>query len=57
MRASFSPRGFPVAFLALLGRILPMQVAGDPKRPLSTVNEVKITIVDPKAHHAPDAPK
>jgi hypothetical protein len=37
----------PVAFLALLGRILPLTVAGDPKKPIGHVHEIKIRIVDP----------
>jgi hypothetical protein len=38
----------PVAFLALLGRILPLTVAGDPKKPIGLIHEIKIKIVDPK---------
>lgn len=37
----------PTAFLALVGKVLPMQIAGDQDNPLRTITEVRETIVDP----------
>lgn len=36
----------PASFLSLLGRVLPMQVAGDPDRPI--VHRIERVIVDSK---------
>lgn len=36
----------PTAFMGLLGKVLPLQMAGDPGNPL--VHEIRRTIVDPK---------
>ena len=36
----------PVAFMSLLGKVLPMQVSGDPDNPI--VTEIRRTIVDPQ---------
>lgn len=35
----------PTAFLTLVGKVLPLQVAGDPSRPL--IHEIRRTIVYP----------
>lgn len=32
----------PVAFMTLLGKVLPMQVAGDPDNPLRTIVKVEL---------------
>lgn len=32
----------PQAFMSLLGRVLPMQVAGDPENPLETVTRIEL---------------
>ena len=37
----------PVAFLTLVGKVLPMTLAGDPNRPL-LIQEIERRIVDPK---------
>ena len=37
----------PVAFLSLLGRVLPLQLQGDSDRPL-VISRVEYVIVDPK---------
>jgi hypothetical protein len=37
----------PSAFLALIGKVLPLTIAGDKDNPLKTVNEVRVTFVDP----------
>ena len=37
----------PVAFLSLLGRVLPLQIRGDSDRPL-VISRVEYVIVDPK---------
>lgn len=37
----------PNAFLALAGKVLPLQIAGDKNNPLHTITEVRETIVDP----------
>lgn len=39
----------PGPFLALLGKVLPLQVSGDPDNPLRTHQRIEITIVDPPA--------
>ena len=38
----------PTAFLAVVGRILPMTVAGDLDNPLKVFTQVAYVIVDPK---------
>ena len=38
----------PTAFLAVVGRILPMTVAGDSDNPLKVFTQVAYVIVDPK---------
>jgi hypothetical protein len=38
----------PAAFMALLGRVLPMTVAGDPENPLQTVHRIELVGVKPK---------
>lgn len=40
----------PGPFMALLGKVLPMQIAGDPDNPL--VHEIRRTIIDPKSGDA-----
>jgi len=37
-----------VAFMGLLGKILPTQVAGDPDNPIKTVTEIRVSFVRPK---------
>jgi hypothetical protein len=37
----------PAAFLTLVGKVIPLQVAGDPDNPLKTVTEVRIVGVEP----------
>jgi len=37
----------PNAFLALAGKVLPLQIQGDKENPLRTITEVRETIVDP----------
>jgi hypothetical protein len=37
----------PAVFGSLLGRVLPLQIAGDKDNPLRTITEVRETIVDP----------
>ena len=37
----------PVAFLALLGRVLPLQLQGDGKNPI-TIRRVEYVIIDPE---------
>lgn len=36
----------PTAFLTLVGKVLPLQVGGDPDNPL--IHEIRRTIVDPR---------
>lgn len=38
----------PVAFLTLVGKVLPMTVATDPQNPLHMVHTIKWTVVDAK---------
>ena len=38
----------PSSFLALLGKVLPLTIAGDANSPVQTVNTVRRLIVDPK---------
>ena len=38
----------PTAFLTLLGKVLPMTVAGDSDNPLKVFTQVAYVIVDPK---------
>ncbi len=37
----------PVAFMSLLGKVLPMQVGGDPDNPVAMVHKIERTIVRP----------
>jgi len=39
----------PSAFMALLSKVLPMTIAGNPESPLETVSRIEYVIVDPKA--------
>jgi len=39
----------PVAFMSLLGRVLPLQVGGDKDNPLTVRNIIEQHIVDPKS--------
>ena len=39
----------PVAFSGLLGKVLPMTIAGDAANPLNVVAEVKWSVIDPKS--------
>lgn len=41
----------PNAFLTLVGKVLPMQVAGDPDNPITTIHEIRFRAVAP-AHDA-----
>ncbi len=38
----------PVAFMALLGRVLPTTLAGDPDAPIKTISEIALVPVQPK---------
>lgn len=40
----------PGPFMALLGKVLPMQVTGEDGGPVSAIVEIRRTIVDPKAN-------
>lgn len=44
----------PNAFMALAGKVLPLQIAGDKANPLRTITEVRETIVDP-GHSGPES--
>lgn len=37
----------PTAFLSLVGKVLPLQLAGDPNNPIQTITEIRRTIVRP----------
>ena len=37
----------PTAFLTLLGKVLPMQVGGDPDNPVETIHRIERVIVSP----------
>lgn len=37
----------PAAFMTLLGKVLPTQIAGDPDNPLNLVSEIKVRFVSP----------
>ena len=39
--------GNPTAFLALLGKVLPMQVGGDPDSPVEMIHKIERVIVYP----------
>ena len=39
--------GNPTAFLALLGKVLPLQVGGEPDNPVEMVHKIERTIVRP----------
>ena len=36
----------PGPFMALLGKVLPMQIAGDPDNPIKVVGKIEIVVVD-----------
>jgi hypothetical protein len=38
----------PVAFLTLLGKVLPMTLAGDPNAPVHTVSRIELVAVEPQ---------
>jgi len=38
----------PGPFLSLLGKVLPLQVQGDPDNPVTAIVEIRRTIVDPR---------
>ena len=38
----------PAPFLGLLGKVLPLQIAGDPENPIKQVTEIRETFVRPK---------
>jgi hypothetical protein len=38
----------PRTFLALIGRVLPLTVAGDPDNPLKAVTTIEFKVVDPR---------
>lgn len=40
----------PGPFMSLLGKVLPMQIAGDPNAPL--IHEIRRTIIDPQSGDA-----
>lgn len=37
------------SFLALIGKVLPMTVAGDPANPLQAIVKIERVVVDPRA--------
>lgn len=39
----------PTAFMTLVGKVLPLQIAGDKDNPLNVITEVRRVIVDPSA--------
>src|SRR3954453_5659120 len=39
----------PVAFMTLLGKVLPLQVAGDPENPITAITRIERVIVYPPA--------
>lgn len=39
----------PTAFMTLVGKVLPLQIAGDKDNPISVITEVRRVIVDPSA--------
>lgn len=41
----------PVAFMSLLGRVLPMQIAGDEDNPIVTITRIELVAAD---GHRPD---
>lgn len=38
----------PAAFMTLVGKVLPMQIAGDPDNPVHVITEIKLTPVSPE---------
>jgi len=44
---TFLAKGEPKAFSVLLGKVLPIQVAGDPDNPLHHVHKIERSIVRP----------
>lgn len=36
----------PNAFMTLIGKVLPMQIGGDPSNPLHLVSEIRETLID-----------
>lgn len=37
----------PASFMSLLGKVLPMQIAGDPDNPLQTITKIELVSVAP----------
>lgn len=37
----------PAAFMSLLGRVLPLQIGGDPENPIKTYNRIELVGVRP----------
>jgi hypothetical protein len=44
-------RANPVAFMALLGRVLPTQLTGDKDAPVQTVQRIERVVIEPKQEH------
>ncbi|MFC0302767.1 hypothetical protein ACFSTI_25085 [Rhizorhabdus histidinilytica] len=44
----------PAAFMTLVGKVLPMQVAGDADNPLNVINTIRREVID-KSAESPDA--
>lgn len=44
----------PTAFMALLGRVLPTTLAGDPNAPLQIINRIEMVPVEPRKHDGAD---
>lgn len=38
----------PAAFMTLVGKVLPMQIAGDPDNPVHVITEILLTPVSPE---------
>lgn len=38
----------PGPFMALLGKILPMQVSGDPENPMEMIHKIQREVIDPQ---------
>jgi hypothetical protein len=44
----------PAAFMALLGKVLPTTLAGDPEIPIQTINRIELVPVEPRKHDGAD---
>lgn len=44
----------PGPFMALLGKVLPMQVVGDPDNPLHTITKIELVALKPKNDSSSD---